>query len=105
MELRNHPLMSIQGRRNWPPTWVWIGGRPNKEPKGEVGILKAVRWSCRPPIRADRCFLIMEYEEALYMGCLLFDDRAFCEQLFTELHDHFGETIQRIGGLDLNRAL
>jgi hypothetical protein len=40
MELRNHPQMSVQGRRSWPPVWVWIDGKPDKHPKGEVGVLK-----------------------------------------------------------------
>src|SRR5213593_1335425 len=37
MDLRNHPLMSRRGARNWPPVWTWIGGGENKRPKGEVG--------------------------------------------------------------------
>ena len=102
MELRDHPLMSVQGRRSWPPVWVWIGGQPAKHPKGEVGVLKEVRKSLRPPVLSDRLFLIMEEQEALYVGCLLFDDRTFCEWLLAELHNHIGKNIEHIGQLKVD---
>jgi hypothetical protein len=34
MELRNHPLMSYGGVKNWPPTWTLIEGVRNDLPKG-----------------------------------------------------------------------
>ena len=38
MRLRDHPLMSYQGIVNWPPTWVWLDGPEEQQPKGELGI-------------------------------------------------------------------
>lgn len=102
MELRYHPLMSRYGGiHNWPPAWVWISGKENKHPKGEVGVLRDVRLSMIPP----RCYLVIEFDEADYMGCLLFDDRAFCLQVYHLLKDHCGEPIQTIAELDLSHTL
>ena len=53
---------------------MWIEGREDKHPKGEVGILRAV---LRSKDRINRCFLLMFNEESSYMGCLLFDDESF----------------------------
>jgi hypothetical protein len=39
MKLREHPLMTCGGIRNWPPRWVWVGGEKNGHPRGEVGVL------------------------------------------------------------------
>jgi hypothetical protein len=39
------------------------------------------------------------------MGCLLFDDRAFCLQVYHLLKDHCGEPIQTIAELDLSHTL
>src|SRR2546428_10358894 len=72
MELRTHPLMSYRGRPNWPPRWVWLGGKKNERPTGEVGILKEVsRYSV---LSADGLTLVVEYNENADMGFLLFDD-------------------------------
>jgi hypothetical protein len=79
MLLRDHPLMSYRDNRSWPPAWVWIDGREDKRPKGELGILRSVFLSKIQ--RANRCFLLIRYEESSYMGCLLFDDETFCGQI------------------------
>jgi hypothetical protein len=79
MRLREHPLLSYRKIRSWPPAWVWIGGDRNTHPKGEVGSLKQVRFVDGPFV--SRCFLWMEYEESMYLGCLRLSDRSFCEQL------------------------
>jgi len=47
MLLRDHPLMSYKGLRNWPPDWMWIDGKVTKNPKGEVGTLVEVQASQR----------------------------------------------------------
>lgn len=99
MELRHHPLMSHKGLPNWPPTWTWIGGKENKRPNGEVGILTQVVTSrVEPP---NSCFLIIEHEEASYIGCLSFDDHSFCLQICVLLKNYYGRPIQDVGGLDL----
>jgi hypothetical protein len=83
MLLRDHPLLNHRGIPSWPPTWTWIGGLEDKCPQGEVGILKAVELSHVLP--ADGCFLIIDYEESLYMGCLLIDDEISCGQMMESL--------------------
>jgi hypothetical protein len=42
MKLRDHPLMSCLGMRNWPPAWLWNSGAEDTMPNGEVGLLKNV---------------------------------------------------------------
>ena len=103
MKLRNHPLMSRRGIRNWPPVWTWIGGEENKHPKAEVGVLSDVKLSTIEP--RDRCFLVMEYKGSSYMGSLLFDDSSFCDGIFTLLRTQVHRSIEYIGGLDLSYTL
>jgi len=105
VKLRDHPLMSYRGRRNWPPVWTRIRGREEKHPQGEVGILQEVRWS---PIQVrpfDRFYLVIDFEFATYIGCLLFDDATFCLQIQHLLRDHCGCSIESIGGLDIGHTL
>jgi hypothetical protein len=103
VELRNHPSMSFQGRHSWPPVWLCIAGEPDTSPEGEIGLLQAVRLASRTPSLADRCFLIVEHEDAIYIGCVLFDDEFFCQQLFARLKKHIGQPLQHIGGLKFSR--
>jgi hypothetical protein len=84
MLLRDYPLMSYRGIRNWPPAWTWINSRDDKQPRGEIGILTMAFLSTMQP--ANRCFLLISYEESSYMGCLLFDDATFCK--------HIGDLLQ-----------
>jgi hypothetical protein len=79
MLLRDHPLMSHRGVPNWPPVWTWTGGLENTHAKGEVGILKVATLSNIGS--SYRCYPHIYYEGSVYIGCLLFDDRAFCSQL------------------------
>jgi hypothetical protein len=102
--LRNHPLMSFRGRPSWPPAWLCFAGEANANAEGEVGILRAVRWASQTASLAARCFLIVEHENAMYIGCLFFDDETFCQRVFLKLHNHIGESIQQIGGRILAEA-
>jgi hypothetical protein len=102
LSLRNHPLMSYQGVPNWPPTWMWIDGREDKHPKGEVGILRTV---LRSKDRINKCFLLIFHEESSYMGCLLFDDAIFCRQIAKLLQAYCNRPIAEIGSLDLTFTL
>ena len=79
MQLRDHPLMSYGGRKNWPPIWVWMGGQMDS-PVGEVGILREMRWSHL--LKDHRCFPVIEYKNGMYIACLLFDDQTFCNRSF-----------------------
>jgi hypothetical protein len=105
MELRDHPLMSYRGVRNWPPAWTRIRGSGDKQPNGEVGTLREIRW---PPIvlgPADRFFLVIDHDAAVYMGCLLFSDAAFCRDVEQLLRAHCGCTLAYIGSLEIGYTL
>ncbi len=100
MLLRDHPLMSYRSVRNWPPVWNDIDRPGKKSLRGEVGILKKVMLS---NIQfANRGFLYIDYEDSSYIGCLLFDDKAFCSQIAKLLQGHCGRSLPEIGGLDLS---
>jgi hypothetical protein len=103
MLLRDHPLMSYRGVSNWPPAWVWLDGMGNKHLRGEIGILTAVSLSKIKP--ANRCFLYINHEESFYMGCLLFDDLAFCRHISEILKFCRNRSIPEIGNLDLSYTL
>jgi hypothetical protein len=103
MKLRDHPLMSHHGLHNWPPAWTWIDGPEDQQPIGEIGILRMVLLSKTRP--ADRCFLLIGYEESSYLGCLLFDDQVFCRQMTSLLQHCCNRSIVEIGGLDLSPTL
>jgi hypothetical protein len=100
MLLRDHPLMSYRGIVNWPPTWVWLDGSKEEHPKGELGILKSVLLSKID--QANRCFLLISYQDSSYLGYLLFDDHAFCRQVMELLKTHCNCSIAEIGGLDVS---
>jgi hypothetical protein len=79
MKLREHPFMSYVGMRNWPPAWLWRGGSDDTSPTGEVGLLKHVILSdIAPPTRR---FLVMQHMGAEYIGCLSFENSAFCREI------------------------
>jgi hypothetical protein len=99
MLLRDHPLLTYQNIRTWPPPWLYCGGFDNTSPLGEVGILKTVFVSAVNP--STRCFLIMEHAGAEYMGELSMGDAAFCSEIYQVLLRHCGKTIQEIGDVDL----
>jgi hypothetical protein len=103
MLLRDHPLMSRHGVPNWPPVWTWIDGEENRQPTGEIGILKAVLLSRIQP--ADRCFLLISHQGSDYIGCLLFDDPALCKEIAKLLQSHCYHTIAEIGSLDISHLL
>lgn len=103
MTLRNHPLISYRGVHSWPPTWRSLGDGIDRHPKGEVGTLKEVKSPIANPF--NRCFLVIEYKSNLYMGCLLVDDISFCISLGKFLHNHCGESIEAISGLDISHLL
>jgi hypothetical protein len=102
MLLRDHPLMMYRRRSNWPPVWLCTAGH-DQHPKGEVGTLKAVfRSDEQPP---NRCFLLVRHDDSEYLGCLLFDDQAFCHQVMELLKGHCNRSITEIGGLDVSHTL
>jgi hypothetical protein len=103
MMLRDNPLISYKGNRSWPPVWAWIDGEEDKQPEGEVGILRTTLLSKIQP--ANRCYLLTSYEDSSYIGCLLFDDHAFCKHLSGVLRFCCNRSIAEIGSLDLTYTL
>jgi hypothetical protein len=100
MLLREHPLLTHQNSRSWPPAWLYCGGLDDTHPRGEVGILKTVYISVIKP--SNSCHLIMEYAGAEYMGTLFVGDAALCLEIYEVLLRHCGKAIQEIGNIDLS---
>jgi hypothetical protein len=96
-------MMSYRNISNWPPTWVWLYGKKNLYPRGEIGVLREVR---QPDIGApNRIFLIIDHLESTYMGCLLFDHNGFCRDVHKLLGHRLGEAVADIGRLDVRHPL
>jgi hypothetical protein len=95
--------MQYYGVPSWPPVWMWIDGAENKTPRGEVGILDEVVLSNIRPL--DRCFLYMKHEDSTYLGCLLIDDEAFCNQVANLMKCYYNHSIAEIGSVDLAHTL
>jgi hypothetical protein len=95
--------MSYHGVSNWPPAWVWVGGGQNTRPIGEVGHAQEVLAAKITP--AYGCFLIIKYQEAAYMGALLFDEPSFCTEIYGLLRNYVGHTVQEMGSLDVSHLL
>src|SRR5215472_886775 len=101
MLLRDHPLMKYRRLPNWPPVWLCTDG-DDQHPKGQVGTLKAVFRSDLQP--RNRCFLLISHEGSEYLGCLLFDDQAFCSEVMEVLKAHCNRSIAEIGDLDVSHT-
>ncbi|HEX9444164.1 MAG TPA: hypothetical protein VGA73_08580 [Candidatus Binatia bacterium] len=102
MNLRDHPLVSYRRHHSWPPVWSWIGGQREKTIAGETGVLKEVR---QHEGDLTKCYLVMDHDDSLYMGCLMISDVAFACQMFQLLKKSRGKSIQEIGALDLAYTL
>jgi hypothetical protein len=103
MRLRDHPLMKYHGVANWPPVWTWRGGEENKNIRGEVGVVRDVFLSAIEP--RTRVFLIVEHEANEYIGCVIFDDSAFCSQIYELLLGYRGQAVAQVGDLDVSHLL
>ena len=96
MQLRDHPLMSYRSVRNWPPVWTLRGVGTVKTLKGEVGVLTYIDYDGM----SNKCFLVIDYQSALYTGCLICQDRSFCKQIVQVLRTQVDRPIKEIGDLD-----
>lgn len=94
--------MVYHGMKIWPPVWVNTRTAPTKKINGEVGIL--IRTTFHPDM-PKRLFLRMEMDKQPYMGCLVFSDPHFCQQLNRLLQDQLGRSLKEIGDLDLAHTL
>jgi hypothetical protein len=95
--LRSERRLAYSNLPNWPPLWIWAGGNEDRFPKGEVGVLKEVRWHY--PI--DKCFLWIEYEGSNYLGCLLFGDVEYGRKACELLKQQIGKSLRAIGALEI----
>jgi hypothetical protein len=99
MKFRDHPLMIYEGSRVWPPAWVPTRATSKKIPRGEVGFLKEVRYD---PSGRGGIVLLIEYEGAEFIGCLIFDSSSFCESTAKYLADYCGTPLEKIGDSDIS---
>ena len=107
VKLRDHPLMSYRGVRNWPPVWsrgfTRRGLNLERESiRDEIGILRHATMVEQIP---TRCFLFMEYDRRTYTGALLFDDAPFCRQIVQRLEFYIGCSIKEIGDIEVDFTL
>jgi len=49
----------------------------------------------------NRCYLVIDFEGEVYIGCLLFNDIAFCRQIAALLQFFLGRSTRDIGDLEL----
>jgi hypothetical protein len=99
MELRDHPLMSYRGARNWPPTWIPVDREINRMVAGEVGILRNVEFNARYNCK---CRLVIEHGGEAFAGTLEFDNTAFCWFITNILKNHTRRAIEDIVSLELS---
>jgi hypothetical protein len=100
MTLRDHPFLTYQGVRSWPPRWVRTAGEQSAIAEGEVGILQDVKTH---DAMSSNCFLFIAHNGATFIGRLLCDSSAACQQIVKALKRHRGEPLRSIGelGIDL----
>jgi hypothetical protein len=95
--------LSYCGLPSWPPVWGHLSSKQGTEPlKGEIGVLRRVSVSS---LVSKKCFLTIEYNGPLFLGCLLVADQSFCNQIAKLLQSYCGHSIEEIGGLDISGSL
>ena len=100
MELRKHPRMTYRGSPNWPPDWKGNYGPDNPLPCGEAGNLIRVE-PASDILAMPRCFVVMQWNQQEYVGCLSFDDEGFLRQIVDLFGSCTGRSIAEIGSLDI----
>jgi hypothetical protein len=70
---------------------------------GEVGVLKEVHLHHKEHIQ--KCFLVIDYENQIYWGSLLFDDAELCLRVAKALRERIGRSIKDIADADLSSAV
>ena len=94
--------MSYHGVLNWPPVWTQTTKKTIKTLKGELGTLNRI---VMHDLISRRFFLLIEYENEYYLGCLFFDEATFCKQIHDLLQSYIGCSIKEIGSIDLSFTL
>ncbi len=96
MKLRDHPLMSYRGLKNWPPVWTHARDNNFKTVRGEIGVLAYVHSNAQS---SNRCYLVIDYEGETYVGTLIFGNQTFCKQITDLLRLHLKRPIKELGEL------
>ena len=97
MKLRDHPLMSHGGLRNWPPIWVCMGRTTRPIEQQEVGTLTEVSLD---GLGKPQIMLGMKNDNGDYRTLIDFDDRGFCLKVYERLKDCIGKPVEDLGDLD-----
>ena len=99
MELRNHPVMSCDGVRMWPPKWLQAYGSNTSSVSGEVGILEAVFLS---QVSIHKVYLLSRITNGnTYIGTLFFEKPSSAKAVFEFLYGQIDKPLTSIGGMDL----
>ena len=93
MKLRDHPRV-----KNWPPVWTQTAHGSTKTVRGEFGVLQYVHAN---PELSGKCYLVVDYEGETYVGTLIFESHAFCEQFIHLLRSQMNRSIKEIGDLEI----
>lgn len=102
LALQDHPQLNFLSRSSWPPIWVHSRPQPKRKIIGEVGTFTGTILNGHTP---THLYVKMEFEDELYMGCLVVRDVAFALQLHNFLQKHIGLSIKEVGDLDLSHML
>jgi hypothetical protein len=103
VQLRDHPLMTRKsGFKTWPPIWTTRIQDQTDMPLGEIGTLEKASMNDRFD---NEVFLRIRHHGIPYIGSIRFDDPKFCDQVFTVLKLHIGDSIKEIGDIDLSHTL
>jgi hypothetical protein len=98
--------MRYRGLSAWPPQWIKTGGGSSEAApnilSGEIGILSRVVFS---KVDDTRCYILIDFNKEEYMGTLLIEYAGFCRQISSLLQKHLGDSIEKIGSLDLSDLL
>jgi hypothetical protein len=98
MKLRDHPQMDDRPFPNWPPVWTLSRKEQVKTIRGEFGTLVYVYAN---DLVSNKVYLVIDYQQESYVGCLVFEDRAFCAQIIKVLRQQIGRAVSEIGELEL----
>jgi hypothetical protein len=95
--------MRYGGLSAWPPQWIKTGGGSSEAaPNIRNRNSKQVVFS---KVDDTRCYLLIDFNKEEYMGTLLIEDAGFCRQISSLLQKHLGDSIEKIGSLDLSDLL
>ncbi len=88
--------MKVRDLQGWPPQWRGAPRGTDHVPRGEDGILVAVRWD----LKNQSCALTMEDEGDRYSG-LLEGEVRLLTKLYLLLGWHIGRPLANIGSLEM----